>query len=250
MNRIRAFAAVCVLVVLVGSSASFALGDVSRDAAESSAQIAAQTGETGSVSVEIMPEKNRILRNQPMNFAVRVVSDGGDILLGLRVHSETPTTFEFHNPDVEVISISWLYPNFDAVAYIPERSADREEYIPVTISPEKKLPQSSSTVEATYISRDVPVMPTAEFTFGIRCPAECHAELMVQWVGENIGSLLTLLGLLIAFFGRKQIWDALGLPREHEEEVEVETGERPDAGTADSEPPEADAVSDGQRPEG
>lgn len=248
MTRIRAFAAVCVLLVVFGSSVSFALGGAPRDSVEPSAQIAAQTGETGSVEVQILPEKNRILRNQPMNFAVRVVSDGSDILLGLRVQSETPTTFEFHNPDVEVISIPWLYPNFDAVAYLPARSVDKEEYIPVTVSPETKLPRSSSTVEATYLSRDIPVMPTAEFTFGIRCPVECHAELMLQWVGENIGPILTLLGLIIAFFGRKRIWDALGLPREREDEVEVETGEQPDAGTDAGEPP--DAVGDGQRPEG
>ena len=249
MNRIRAFAAVCVLVVLVGSSASFALGGTPRDAAEPPAQIAAQTGETGSVSVEILSSGHHILSGESDDFVARVVSDGSHgILLGVTADSEKSASVEFQHPDVRRLSVGWLYPEYTVVGYIPAKDAETMEDVPVEVSPDVTLFPSRYTVRVDSISRSPARIDSDAFNLKVFCSVECG----ILWIGtqiwEHIEIITALLGLLIAFFGRKQIWDVLGLPREREDEVEV--GEQPDAGTADSEPPDADAVGDGQRPEG
>lgn len=251
MNRIRAFAAVCVLVVVFGSSASFALGDVSRDAAKPSAQIAVQTGETGSVSVEILSSGHHILSGESDDFVARVVSDGSrGILLGVKADADESASVEFRHPDVHRLSVEWLYQEYTAVGYLPAEDAGTMEDVPVEISPDVTLFPRRYGVQVDSISRSAARIDSDAFTLRVFCSVECG----IVWVGTQIWTNLELviafLGLLIAFFGRKQIWDGLGLPREREDEMDVETGEQPDAGATDSEPPDADPVGDGQRPNG
>lgn len=216
MTQLRVLTAVCLLLVLVGSSASFAVTYSSQQSADTSKQTAVLGPQTGSVELQIMPEEHSILRDQPMTFAVRVVSDGEDgLLLGFRIRPETAAEFDFHNPDAKVVSVPWVYPNYDAVTYVPEEKVGTEEYVPVTVSPEEKYPLGGSTVEVTRLSRDLPSMLTAEATFGIRCPVECRVELMIDWIGENIERIVAILGLLVAFFGRRKIWAVLRRPRRY-----------------------------------
>ncbi|MFC7082065.1 hypothetical protein [Halorussus caseinilyticus] len=73
----------------------------------------------------------------------------------------------------------------------------------------------------------------AEFTFGIRCPVECRVELLATWVVRNIELVVGILSLLVAFFGRKKIWNVLRLPPESG----TGGGEQVDA-TADQPPDE------------
>jgi hypothetical protein len=210
MDRTKALAAVCLLLLLVGGSTSFALADSSDNETEIPKQTAAVTEQTESGAVQIMPTENRVLRDQSVNFAVRVVSDGEDgILLGLRIGSEIPASFEFYNPDVRELSIPLVYPDFDTVAYIPAEKVDTEEYVPVKVSPKKKFPRSGSTIEVGRISREETEMATDEMIFEIRCPIECQVELLLNWLIQNIELLVSILGLLIAFFGRKKIWSIL-----------------------------------------
>lgn len=213
MNRTKPLAAVCLLLVLLGGSMSLALAHGSGDEVESR-QTAVLSEQTDSASVEIVPTEHRVLRDQSVNFAVRVVSDGEDgLLLGFEIGSEGPVSFEFHNPDVRELSIPLVYPDFDAVAYVPEKEVDTEEYVPVTVSPEEKFPRSGSTVVVTRISRGVPGMLTDEFAFEVRCPIECRAELLLQWSVGNLELLVSVLGLLVAFFGRKKLWALLRTPK-------------------------------------
>ncbi|UPW01585.1 hypothetical protein M0R88_05640 [Halorussus gelatinilyticus] len=181
-----------------------------------------------------------------MTFTVRVVADPRDrILLGFEVRSETPTSFEFHNPAVEVVDAPMFFPNYDVIAFIPAAKSDATEYVPVTISPEQKLPRERSTVGITRMSPNLRSLATDEFTFDVRCPVECHAELIAQWVIQNIEVIIAFLALLVAFFGRKRIWGVLGFLRESDDVSEDR--ERPDSETG-GEPP--DAVGDSRRPEG
>lgn len=245
MRKTKAFAVVCVLFVLVSGSVAFVPADGSRERVDGSSQVAASTGPAETIAVA--PESSRGLRNQPMTFAVRVVADPRDgILLGFQVDSETPMSFEFHNPSVEVLSVPLLYPSYDVVAYIPAAESDAEEYVPVTMSPDEKLPIERSTVEVTRISQNPDEMSADEFTFGVRCPVECRGELMLQWVIGSPEIILTFLGLLIAFFGRKRIWNALYRLRPDEDGIEE--NQRPNGETGTN-PPETDAVGDSQRPE-
>jgi hypothetical protein len=75
MDRTKALAAVCLLLLLVGGSTSFALADSSDNETEIPKQTAAVTEQIESGAVQIMPTENRVLRDQSVNFAVRVVSD-------------------------------------------------------------------------------------------------------------------------------------------------------------------------------
>lgn len=244
MTKTKAFAAVCVLLVLVGGSVALAPASGSRHAGDGSEQVPVLIGQTEPETMEVVPKSSRILRDQPMTFAVRVVADPRDwILLGFEVRSETPTSFEFHNPAVEVVNAPIIYPNYDTIAYIPADESDAEEYVPVTLSLDRKLPKERSTVEVTRISRDSRNLATDEFTFDVRCPVGCHAELMFQWSIQNIGAIIAFLAFLVAFFGRERIWDTLGFLREDEDEFEDRERLDPETGR---EPSDADATGDNQ----
>lgn len=214
MNRTKPLAVVCLVLVLVGGSTAFAVADSSRDAANPSAQIAAPSGQTGSVVVEIQPEEHRILRDQSTTFVVRVVSDGEDgILLGLRLDSGVPASFEFHDPDVRMLSQSWLYPQFDVVGYLPANAVGPDEDIPVTIAPEETFAVGTSSVEVTRISRVPGQMVSEEFQLTVRCPVGCRVTLLLNWFTDDPERIVAVLGLLIAFFGRKKIWAFLRTPK-------------------------------------
>lgn len=238
MTQLRVLTAVCLLLVLVGSSAAFAVADNPQQPVDTSKQTAVLGPQTGSVELQVMPEEHSVLRDQPMTFAVRVVSDGEEgLLLGFHINPETAAKFEVHNPDAKEVSVPLVYPDYDAVFYIPEEKVGAEEYVPVTVSPEEKYPLGGSTVEVTRISRDLPSMLTAEVTFGIRCPVGCRVELMIDWIGGNIGRIVAILGLLVTFFGRKKIWAALHLPTKHK--TGASNGEQqPDAETVGTNNPD------------
>ena len=63
MDRTKALAAVCLLLLLVGGSTSFALADSSDNETEIPKQTAAVTEQTESGAVQIMPTENRVLRD-------------------------------------------------------------------------------------------------------------------------------------------------------------------------------------------
>lgn len=214
MNRTKALVVVCSLLVLLGGSMSLALADSPWNAANPSEQDTVPSERTQSVTVEILPEADSILRDQSATFVVRVVSDGEEgILLGLRLDAETPASFEFGNPNVQILAQSWLYPQFDVVGYLPADAVEPDESIPVTVSPEETFAVGTSSVEVTRISRVPEQMVSEEFQLDVRCPVGCRVTLLLNWFTEDPERIVAVLGLLIAFFGRKKIWAALRTPR-------------------------------------
>ena len=214
MDRTKALAVVCLFLVLVGGSISLALADSSGNAANPSEQITAPSERTQPVVIELLPEEDSILRDQSTTFVVRVVSDGEDgLLLGLRLGSDGPASFEFHDPDVRILAQSWLYPQFDVVGYIPADAVEPDEAVPVTISPEETFAVGTSSIEVTKLSRDPKQMATAKFQLEIRCPVGCQTEVLTNRIVRSPELVIGFLSLLVAFFGRKKIWTALQAPR-------------------------------------
>ncbi|WP_276299691.1 hypothetical protein [Halorussus lipolyticus] len=180
-----------------------------------------------------------------------MISDESDgILFGIKTDLERSLSIEFQHPEVKPMAFPLIYGEYDALGYIPAEHADAVENIPVEISPDNEFSTGSHEIQADSISRSAARVDSDTFDLRIFCSVECWMMLIGTGIWENLGIIIGILSLLIAFFGRKRIQDALGLRRERGDEVDVETSERADAGTNSSEPPDADAVGDGQRPEG
>lgn len=218
MTRIRALAVVCLLFVLIGGSVQFAVGDNSRNAAETSEQIAvpsvAESGE-----VEVVPEEHRILRDQSAFFVVRVdgiPEDENTFLLGLRTESVgEEVSYEFHDEAVSTFELPPFFPEVDVAVYVPKPDSGEVAHVPVSLSSNTKFDVDEYTVETVAWTKDFDKIGKDESEIGIRCAVKCRIELFVEWTVQNLERIVAVLGLLIAFFGRKKIWAVLRVPRRH-----------------------------------
>lgn len=238
MTRTRAFAVVCLLLVLIGGSISVALGDSSRDAAETSKQIAAPSGQIESVEVQILPEEHRTLRDQSVFFVARIAGlpeDTSGFYLGLKVHSGGDTaSYEFHRDAVITVNLPLFFPDSNAVAYVQKTDSSDVVDVPFTLSPNTKFSVNPQTIEATVWTKSFEEIGSAESRIGIYCHVECQTELFIAWLDQNLERIVAVLSLLVAFFGRKKIWALLRIPKtrladtatgkqEHREERNRET---------------------------
>lgn len=217
MDRTKALAAVCLFLVLLGGSMSLALADSSRDAANPSEQIAVPSGQAGSVIVEIQPEEHRILRDQSAFFVARIdgFPEAADaFLLRLQTNSDAnEVSYEAHHDAARVLDWPLRFPEADAVVYVRNTDSDGVAHVPFTLSPETKFSVEQRTLEASVWTENLQQVGEGESQIGIRCPIGCQIELGVEWLNRNLERIATVLGLLIAFFGRKKIWALLRVPK-------------------------------------
>ncbi len=222
MHRLRVVAAICVLLVLVGSSIAFTPVDDSDSLLDTPRQTSGQDGSNEVPDVQIIPKEDLILRDQSTTFVVRIedADDSDGILICVDNRINRPTRTEFHSKDVVPFdlpaSLGFGCAGSDESRYLPARAVDTVESIPVSIapSPTRKLPIGTNRVDIETKFKNPSLTVSEAFTFEVACHISCRLSLLWRTIVRRAGLIVAILSLLLAFFGRKRIWAALRFPRE------------------------------------
>ncbi|WP_135853420.1 hypothetical protein [Halorussus salinus] len=221
MANSKTLAAVCLLFVLVGGSVAFAPAERSRDAVDGSEQVAVPIGPVDSPDAQVIPRETLILRDQSTTFVVRIedADEGDGITICVNGQFNRPANIEFHSNDVIPLNLlpglGLVCPGSDNGGYIPAREVDRVESVPLAVSlpSGESFPVGENRIDIETRFKNPPHTDTERFTIRVVCPIGCHLTQIWQTLTEP-EILIALLGLLIAFFGRKRIWSVLRLQRE------------------------------------
>lgn len=222
MDRIRAAVVICVFVVAVGSSTAL-VGD-SPNASVGSRQtvVPSDFDQTRLVDVQILPHDPHVQRTQPAFFVVRIdeiPENETAVLLGFRSEHAPRASYDFDERVVHVVDLPPIFPKFDRLVYVSGVDSGEVVYVPVRLAPDESFVPDTISVSAHVFSKNFRPLGTGELELRVLCPVECKLYLGADEAAtmflRNLDLVIGILGLLIAFFGRKKIWVFLRAPTRH-----------------------------------